>query len=89
MTIGFDSIYIVKITLLNKDKYKGNQDRLFISHNNQNRTLNRLNYPFRFSPSSQITVITINRLFIGEVIRLTTQTTIQIPFVLTFKSSYI
>ena len=89
VTIGFDSIYIVKITLINKDKYKGNQDRLFISHKNQNRTLNRLNYPFRFSPSSQITVITINRLFIGEVIRLTTQTAIQIPFVLTYKSSYI
>ena len=89
ITIGFDSIYIVKITLINKNKYKGNQDRLFISHKNQNGTINRLNYPFRFSPSSEITVITINRLFLGEVIRLTTQTAIQIPFVLTYRSLHI
>ena len=89
VTIGFDSVYIVKITLINKDKYRRNLDRIIISYENQNGILNRLNYPFRFPPSSQITVITINRLFIGEVIRLTTQTVIQIPFVLTYQSVYI
>ena len=86
VTIGFDSVYLVKITLINKDKYRGNLDRIIISYKNQNGTLNRLNYPFRFPPSSQITVITINRLFIGEVIRITTQHAIQIPFVLTYQS---
>ena len=89
VTIGFDSVYIVKITLIDKDKYRGNSDRIIISYKNQNGTLSRLNYPFRFPPSSQITVITINRLFIGEVIRLTTQTAIQIPFVLTYQTIYI
>ena len=89
VTIGFDSVYIVKITLINKDKYRGNLDRIIISHKNQNGSLSRLNYPFRFPPSSQITVITINRLFIGEVIRITTQNAIQIPFVLTNQSLYI
>ena len=89
ITIGFDSIYIVKITLINNDKYKGNYDRLYISNKNQNGTINRLNYPFRFPPSSQITVVTINRLFLGEVVRITTQTAIQIPFVLTYRGLHI
>ena len=89
VSIGFDSIYIVKITLINKDKYRGNMDRLTISHKIQDGSSSRLNYPFRFSPLSQLTVITINRLFIGEVIRITTQTAIQISFVLTYKGSKI
>ena len=89
ITIGFDSIYIVKIILINNDKYKGNHDRLYISNKNQNGTINRLNYPFRFPPSSQITVVTINRLFLGEVVRITTQTAIQIPFVLTYRGLHI
>ena len=89
VTIGFDSVYLAKITLINKDKYRGNLDRIIISYKNQNGSLSRLNYPFRFPPSSQITVITINRLFIGEVIRITTQNTIQIPFVLTYQSLHI
>ena len=89
VTIGFDSVYIVKITLINKDKYRGNTDRIIISYKNQNGILSRLNYPFRFPPSSQITVIIINRLFLGEVIRLMTQTAIQIPFVLTYRSLHI
>ena len=49
VAIGFDTIYIVKITLVNKDKYKGNMDRLTITSNNQNG-LSNLNYPFRFPP---------------------------------------
>ena len=89
VAIGFDTIYIVKITLVNKDKYKGNMDRLTITYNNQNGILSNLNYSFRFSPSLQLTVITINRLLVGEVFRITTQTAIQIPFVLTYQSSYI
>ena len=89
VSIGFDSIYLVKITLIKKDKYKGNSDRIFISYKNQYGTLSRLNFPFRFPPGSQITVVTINRLFIGEVIRITTQRAIQIPFVITYKSLHI
>ena len=88
ITIGFDSVYLVKITLINKDKYQGNLDKLIISHKNQNGVISRLNYPFRF-PNTGFTVITINRLFLGEVIRIVTQTAIQIPFVLTYRSIHI
>ena len=90
ISIGFDSIYIVKITLINKDKFQGSSDRIQISHENQNGVTNQLNYPFRFSgSSSQLTVVTVNRLFVGEVIRITTQIAIQIPFVLTYQSLHI
>ena len=90
ISIGFDSIYIVKITLINKDKFQGNSDRVIISFKNRNGVINRLNYPFRFSTaSSQITVASINRLFNGEVLRITTHNAVQIPFVLTYQSVYI
>ena len=35
ISIGFDSIYIVKITLINKDKFQGNSDRIIISFKNR------------------------------------------------------
>ena len=86
ISIGFSSVYIVKITLINKNGYQGVSDKLIISHNNVNGVITRLNYPFRFPPGSGVTVITINRLFLGEVIRIISQTSVQIPFVLTYRS---
>ena len=88
VSIGFDSVYLVKITLINKNKYRGVSDRLILTHKNPDGSINRLNYPFRFPPGSGVTVVTINNLF-HEIIRIVTQTSIQIPFVLTYQSLHI
>ena len=88
--IGFDSIFLSKITLINKNKFQGSSDKIIISFKNNLGNINRLNYPFTFSGSgSQITVVIINNHFIGEIIRITTQHANQIPFVLTYQSVYI
>ena len=85
--IWFGSIYIVKIVLYGSDKYKGVHDRLTIS-NRHGITINRFNYPFRFSPGGK-TIININRLFLGEIARMVTQTAIQIPFYIIYRALHI
>ena len=86
--IRFDSIYIVKIVLYNSDKYTGGvHDRLTIP-NRHGITINRFNYPFRFSPGGE-TIININRLFLGEIARMVTQTAIQIPFYIIYRALHI
>ena len=85
--IWFGSIYIVKIVLYGSDKYQGIHDRLTIP-NRHGITINRFNYPFRFSPGGK-TIININRLFLGEITRMITQTAIQIPFYIIHRASHI
>ena len=85
--IWFGSIYIVKIVLYGSDKYKGVHDRLTIP-NRHGITTNRFNYPFRFLPRGK-TIININRLFLGEIARMITQTAIQIPFYIIHRASHI
>ena len=88
--IGFDSIFLSKITLINKNKFQGSSDRIQISFKDHHGNLQRMNYPFTFPGSgSQTTIVTINNHFIGEIIRITTQHATRIPFVLIFQSVYI
>ena len=88
--IGFDSIFLSKRTLINKNKFQGSSDRIQISFKDHRGNFQRMNYPFTFSGSgSQITIVTINNHFIGEIIRITTQHATRIPFVLTYQSVYI
>ena len=86
--IRFSGIYILKIVLFGGDKYKDTHDRLTIPNRSGIATNNRFNYPFRFSSAGHVT-ININRLFLGEIARMTTQTAIQIPFVIIHHASHI
>ena len=47
--IGFDSIFLSKITLINKNKFQGSSDKTIISFKNNLGNINDLNYPFTFS----------------------------------------
>ena len=88
--IGFDSVYINNITLIQKNKYRGSSDKIIIVFKNTQGNIQRMNSPFNFTGSgSQITVININRHFVDEVIRVTTQNATRIPFVLSYKIVFI
>ena len=85
--IAFNSIYIVKIVLRPKDKYEGNSDQI-IFHGVDGHKYGLI-YPFNFSSSGSAVFIEINRLFLGNISRISTQTATQIPFYLIYQSLHI
>ena len=90
IAIGFDSVFIHNITLIQKNKYRGSSDKIIIAFKNTQGNIQRMNYPFTFPGSgSQTTIIDINNHFVGEVIRITTENATRIPFVLSYKIIFI
>ena len=90
LSIGFAGAFIHSILLMQQNKYLSQRDKITISYLNTQNSVLRKNYPFTFaSTRNQATIININHHFTTAIFHITTQTAVNIPYMLTYSNIYI